>query len=85
MDYWLKSIFHKKCPNDIKNAFFSELSALEKRKSIHIKTRKMKFIETLITPILKAVGAVANNGMGIFKKRKKAPFNPKISLGGVNF
>ena len=41
----------------------------------------MKFIETLITPILKAVGAYANNG-GIFKKRKKAaPFNPKISLG----
>ena len=44
----------------------------------------MKFIETLITPILKAVGAVANNGMGIFKKRKKAPFSPKISVG-LNF
>ena len=41
----------------------------------------MKFIETLITPILKAVGAVANDGMGIFKKRKKSSFNPKISLG----
>jgi hypothetical protein len=41
----------------------------------------MKFIETLLTPILKAVPALANNG-GIFKKRKKAgPFNPKISLG----
>jgi len=41
----------------------------------------MKFIETLLTPILKAVPALANNG-GIFKKRKKAdPFNPKIALG----
>jgi hypothetical protein len=41
----------------------------------------MKFIETLITPILKAVGAVANNGRGIFKKREKSAFDPKISLG----
>ncbi|MFB9844605.1 hypothetical protein [Mucilaginibacter ginsenosidivorans] len=41
----------------------------------------MKFIETLLSPILKAVPALANNG-GIFKKRKKAaPFNPKITLG----
>jgi len=41
----------------------------------------MKFIESLSTPILKAVAALANNG-GIFKKRKKAgPFNPKITLG----
>jgi hypothetical protein len=40
----------------------------------------MKFIETLISPVLKAVGALANNG-GIFKKRKKAAFNPKITLG----
>lgn len=40
----------------------------------------MKFIETLTTPILKAVAALANNG-GIFKKREKAPFNPKITLG----
>jgi hypothetical protein len=41
----------------------------------------MKLIETLITPILKAVPALANND-GIFKKRKKkAAFNPKIALG----
>ena len=40
----------------------------------------MKFIETLFTPVLKAVGALANNG-GIFRKRKKAAFNPKITLG----
>ena len=40
----------------------------------------MKFIEILMTPILKAVPALANNG-GIFKKRKKAAFNPKITLG----
>jgi len=41
----------------------------------------MKFIETLLTPVLKAVGAIANNGMDIFKRRKKAAFNPKIALG----
>ena len=85
MDYGLKSIFDKKRLIDTKNAFFSKLLIPVNRKSRHIKTWKMKLIETLITPILKAVGAVANNGMGIFKKRKKAPFNPKISLGGLNF
>jgi hypothetical protein len=84
MDYWLKSIFAKKCPHAIKNAIFPKLLMPGNRKSSCIKTWKMKFIETLITPILKAVGAVANNGMEIFKKRKKAPFNPKISLG-MNF
>jgi len=40
----------------------------------------MRIFETLWTPVLKAVPALANNG-GIFKKRKKQPFNPKISLG----
>jgi hypothetical protein len=40
----------------------------------------MKIINTLFTPMLKAVAALANNG-GIFHKRKKAAFNPKISLG----
>ena len=41
----------------------------------------MKFIETLLTPVLKAVAALANNGGEIFKRRQKAPFNPKITLG----
>jgi hypothetical protein len=40
----------------------------------------MEFIKILLEPVLKAVGALANNG-GIFKKRKKEAFNPKISLG----
>jgi hypothetical protein len=40
----------------------------------------MRPLEALFTPILKAVGAVANNG-GLFKKRKKQPFNPKITFG----
>jgi hypothetical protein len=40
----------------------------------------MKFITTLQNPVLKAVAALANNG-GIFKKRAKAAFNPKITLG----
>jgi len=62
------------------NAFFSELSMARSRNSGCIKTMKMKFIEILMTPILKAVPALANNG-GIFKKRKKAAFNPKITLG----
>jgi hypothetical protein len=85
MSYGLKLFFDKKCLYVIKNAIFPKLLITKNRKSWHIKTRKMKFIETLITPILKAVGAIANNGMDIFKKRKKAPFNPKISLGGLNF
>ena len=41
----------------------------------------MKITEILLAPVLKAVAALANNGGGIFKKRKKAAFNPKISLG----
>ena len=40
----------------------------------------MKLIETLLNSVLKAVPALANNG-GLFKKRKKAAFNPKITLG----
>jgi hypothetical protein len=40
----------------------------------------MRFIEILLTPVLKAVGALANNG-GIFQKREKAAFNPKITIG----
>lgn len=40
----------------------------------------MNFIETLFAPMLKAVAALANNG-GIFPKRKKAAFNPRITLG----
>lgn len=37
------------------------------------------------TPVLKAVAAPANNGMEIFKKRQKAPFNPGITPGGFNY
>ena len=40
----------------------------------------MKFINSLQNTVLKAVAALANNG-GIFKKRIKAAFNPKITLG----
>lgn len=40
----------------------------------------MRLFEKLWTPVLKAVPAMANNG-GIFQKRKKQPFNPKITLG----
>jgi hypothetical protein len=40
----------------------------------------MTLFEALFTPVLKAVPALANNG-GLFKKRKKQPFNPKIALG----
>lgn len=40
----------------------------------------MQLFEILQAPVLKAVAALANNG-GIFKRKKKAPFNPKISLG----
>lgn len=40
----------------------------------------MRAIENLFTSILQAVGALANNE-SIFKKRKKAPFNPKLTLG----
>jgi hypothetical protein len=84
MHNWLKLILGEKCPHAIKNAIFSKLLIPKNRKSWCIKKENMKFIETLITPILKAVGAVANNGMEIFKKRKKAPFSPKISVG-LNF
>jgi len=41
----------------------------------------MTFIENLFTAILKAVCAPASNGGEIFKRRKKGPFNPKITLG----
>jgi hypothetical protein len=61
--------------------YFDKLLRFKNRNKGHNKKLNMKFIETLITPILKAVGAVANNGMGIFKKRKKSAFDPKISLG----
>lgn len=40
----------------------------------------MKLLETLLAPVLKAVPALANNG-GIFKKRKRQSFDPKIALG----
>lgn len=40
----------------------------------------MTSFTNLVTAILKAVCAPANNG-GLFKKVKKAPFNPKITLG----
>lgn len=40
----------------------------------------MRIFDVLWTPVLKAVPALANNG-GIFKKRKKQLFNPKIALG----
>jgi len=40
----------------------------------------MKFITTLQNSVLKAVAALANNG-NIFKKKAKAAFNPKITLG----
>jgi hypothetical protein len=41
----------------------------------------MKLIKILLSPVLNAVAALANNGGDIFKKRKKQPFDPKISLG----
>jgi len=40
----------------------------------------MTTINNLFTAILKAVCAPANNG-GLFKKIKRGPFNPKITLG----
>jgi hypothetical protein len=40
----------------------------------------MKLTDALFTPVLKAVAALANNG-GIFKKRKKQAFSPKLTLG----
>jgi hypothetical protein len=40
----------------------------------------MTLVNNLFTAILKAICAPANNG-GLFKKVKKAPFNPKIALG----
>jgi hypothetical protein len=39
----------------------------------------MEFIETLFAPVLKAVAALANNRPGIFRKKKKAAFNPRIT------
>lgn len=41
----------------------------------------MTSINNLFTAILKAVCAPANNGGNIFKRIKKGPFNPKITLG----
>jgi hypothetical protein len=40
----------------------------------------MKSIENLFNAVLKAVGALANNE-SIFKKRKRTPFNPQLTLG----
>ncbi|SDS86298.1 hypothetical protein SAMN05216490_1969 [Mucilaginibacter mallensis] len=40
----------------------------------------MNSINTLFAPVLKAVAALANNG-GLFKKRIKKPFDPKITMG----
>jgi hypothetical protein len=40
----------------------------------------MKSIENLFDAVLNAVGAYVNNN-NIFKRRKKAPFNPKLALG----
>jgi hypothetical protein len=40
----------------------------------------MKSLENLFDSILKAVGALANNE-SIFKKRKRTPFNPQLTLG----
>jgi len=47
----------------------------------------MKFLQQLFfpTPLLKAVAAPASNGMDIFKRRTRTPFNPKITLGGFNY
>jgi len=70
----------QKRPQQAKNAHFNELLRFKNRNSPCIKITNMKFIKILISPILKAVPALANNG-GIFKKRKKAAFNPKITLG----
>lgn len=44
----------------------------------------MKSTENLLTSILKAVGALANNE-SIFKKRKRNPFDPKQLSLGLNF
>jgi hypothetical protein len=38
----------------------------------------IKLVESLFPPQLKAVGAVVNNE-SIFKRKKRAPFNPKIT------
>lgn len=43
----------------------------------------MSVIESIFTPLLQLVGALTNNS-GIFKKRKRNPFNPKITLG-INY
>jgi hypothetical protein len=40
----------------------------------------MNAINTFFAPVLKAVAALANNG-GFFKRRKKRPFDPKITMG----
>lgn len=40
----------------------------------------MKFINTLQNTVLKAVAALASN-CGVFKKKVKSAFNPKITLG----
>jgi hypothetical protein len=40
----------------------------------------MKSIENLFNGVLNAVGAYVNNN-NIFKKRKRTPFNPQLTLG----
>jgi hypothetical protein len=39
----------------------------------------IKSIQNLFTPVLKLVGAAANNGDSLFKRKTRAPFNPRIS------
>ena len=43
----------------------------------------MSFLENIFTPLLQLVGALSNSD-SIFKKRKRAAFNPKITLG-INY
>jgi hypothetical protein len=40
----------------------------------------MKSVENLLTSVLKAVGALVNND-SIFKRKKRTPINPKLTLG----
>jgi hypothetical protein len=39
----------------------------------------IKSVQNLFTPVLKLVGAAANNGDSLFKRKTRAPFNPRIS------
>jgi hypothetical protein len=56
------------------------IQAYRNKPSQEINYYNMTFLNDLIAPILKAVGAVANNG-GLFKKLKRTPFNLKLALG----